>query len=125
VIGSTPGGRMDDHQVIRSVLRRLSHRLRLVRGVIAGVRFLAVGLALALVPLLLKGSLRDVAPWLAGGLIGGCAVLGFLYGICLPARPAHVARLADARLGLKERLACALEHLGAAVSANCAPATPS
>jgi len=95
---------MNDREVIRNTLRRLSRRLRLVRAVTAGSRFLAVGLLLALVPLLAKGVLPGAAPWVAAGLIAGLAVLGLLYGSVLRARPAHIARLADRRLGLKERL---------------------
>ena len=102
---------MNDREVIRNTLRRLSRRLRLVRAVTAGSRFLAVGLLLALVPLLAKGVLPGAAPWVAAGLIAGLAVLGLLYGSVLRARPAHIARLADRRLGLKERMTCAVEHL--------------
>ena len=79
----------------------------------AAVRFLTVGLALALLPLLLKGLLPAAGSWLAGGLIAGPAILGLLYGVSMRARAAHVARLADRQLGLKERLACAEEQLNA------------
>ena len=102
---------MNDREVIGYTLRRLSRRLRLVRALTAGSRFLAVGLLLALVPLLAKGLLPGVAPWVAAGLIAGLAALGLLYGSILQARPAHIARLADRRLGLKERMTCAVEHL--------------
>lgn len=102
---------MEDQELIRTTLRRLSRRLRLVRAVTAGSRFLAFGLLLALVPLLAKGILPAAAPRVAVGLIGGLAILGLLYGALLRVRPAHIARLADRRLGLKERLTCAVEHL--------------
>jgi hypothetical protein len=102
---------MNNREVIGYALRRLSRRLRLVRAVTAGSRFFAVGLVLALVPLLAKGLLPGFAPWVAAGLIAGFAALGLLYGLVLPARPAHIARLADRRLGLKERMTCAVEHL--------------
>jgi hypothetical protein len=102
---------MDDRELIRTVLRRLSRRLRLVRAVTAANRFLVVGLLLALVPLLAKGILPAFATWVAAGLIAGLAILGLLYGSLLRARPAHIARLADRRLGLKERMTCAVEHL--------------
>jgi hypothetical protein len=101
---------MNDRELIRIVVRRLSRRLRLVRAVTAGSRFLVVGLLLALVPLTLKGFLPASAPWLAAGLIAGITMLGLAYGGLLPVRPAHVARLADCRLGLKERITCAVEH---------------
>lgn len=102
---------MKDPEVIRYTLRRLSRRLRLVRAVTAGGRFLAVGLLLALVPLFAKGLLPRIAPWGAAGLIAGLTALGILYGFVLRVRPVHIARLADRRLGLKERLTCAVEHL--------------
>lgn len=104
---------MDDRELIRAALGRLARRLRWIRGVTAGLRFLTVGLALALVPLLVKGSLHGLAPWLGGGLVAGLATLGFLYGVSIRIKSGHVARLADLRLGLKERLACAEEHLSA------------
>ncbi len=113
---------MDDRALIRTVLRRLSRRLRLVRAVTAGSRFLAAGLLLALVPLLAKGILPAFTPWLAGGLIAGLALLGVLYGSLLRTRPAHIARLADPRLGLKERLTCAVEHLASRDPAEIAQA---
>ena len=55
---------MNDRDVIRYTLRRLSRRLRLVRAVTAGNRFLVVGLLLGLAPLLAK-----VGPQLAGATI--------------------------------------------------------
>lgn len=102
---------MNDRDVIERTLRRLSRRLRLVRAVTAASRLFVVGLALALVPLLAKNLLPASAPWAAAGLAAGLAILGFLYGWLLPARAPFLARLADRRLGLKERLTCAVEHL--------------
>jgi len=108
---------MNDRELIQTALRRLSRRLRLVRAVTAGSRFLVVGLFLALAPLLAKGILPAFAPWVAAGLIAGLAIVGLLYGSLLRARPVHIARLTDRRLDLKERITCAVEHL-----ANQAPA---
>jgi len=102
---------MNERELIQTALRRLSRRLRLVRAVTAGSRFLVVGLLLALAPLLAKGILPAFAPWVAAGLIAGLAIMGLLYGSFLRARPVHIARLADRRLGLKERITCAVEHL--------------
>lgn len=104
---------MNDRELILTTVRQLSRRLRLVRAVTAGSRFLVVGLLLALAPLLLKGVLPAFAPWAAAGLIGALTVVGLLYGALLRARPAHVARLADRHLGLKERITCAVERLAA------------
>jgi hypothetical protein len=105
---------MDDRELIQTALRRLSRRLRLVRATTAGSRFVVAGLALALVPLLLKGLLPGVWPWMGVGCVVGLAALGVLYGAMLRVRPDHAARLADHRLGLKERITSSVEHLATA-----------
>jgi hypothetical protein len=105
---------LDDRELIRITLRSLSRRLRLARAFAASVRFLIVGLALALVPLLTKGLFPTAGPLVAAGLAGGLALLGVLYGLLAPLPAAHAARLADQRLHLKERLTSAREHLSAA-----------
>jgi hypothetical protein len=102
---------MDDRQLIRSILRALGRRLRLVRAVAAGTRLLAVGLALALVPLLLKGLFPGLAALAAAGLALGFGVAGVLYGLLTRLPLARVARLVDGRLALQERLTSAQEHL--------------
>ncbi len=102
---------MDDRDLIRATLRSLSRRLRLVRGLCGGIRFLLAGLLLALLPLLLKGLYPTAGPIVALGVAGSLAILGFLYGLLAPLLPARTARLADSRLRLKERLTSAREHL--------------
>ncbi|HWU39721.1 MAG TPA: hypothetical protein VN203_18890 [Candidatus Acidoferrum sp.] len=102
---------MDDREFIRTMLSSLSHRLRLVRALTAGVRFLVVGLALAVVPLLAKGLFPETGPWVALGLAVGAGLAGALYGLIAPLPAAHAARLADRRLNLKERLTSARESL--------------
>jgi hypothetical protein len=109
---------MDDRELIQTTLRHLSRRLRLVRAATAGSRFVAAGLALALVPLLLKGLLPAVWPWMAGGCVVGLTVLGLLYGALLRVRPDHAARLADRHLGLKERITASVEHLATAEASD-------
>ena len=109
---------MDDRELIRNTLRQLSRRLRLVRAVTAAGRFLAFGLALALIPLLLRAILPIAWPWLVVGLVVCPAGAGLLYGALLWVRPGHVARLADRHLGLKERMTTAAEHLAAAETAG-------
>jgi hypothetical protein len=113
LLGRSQEALVDDRELIRTTLGRLGRRLRLVRGTTASIRFLTAGLALALLPLLLRGLLPVAGSWLAGGVIAGSAILGLLYGVSMRVRAAHVARLADRQLGLKERLACAEEHLSA------------
>lgn len=102
---------MDDRELIRATLCALSRRLRLVRALAAGVRFLAAGLLLALIPLLAKGLFPAHAPLLAAGLTLGLGALGFLYGLLAPLPDSRVARLADGRLRLRERLTSAQEQL--------------
>jgi hypothetical protein len=102
---------MDDRELIRTTLKALSRRLRLVRALAAGTRFLAVGLALAVVPLLLKGLFPGVAALAAAGIALGAGVAGVLYGLLARLSASHAARLADRRLTLKERLTSAEEHL--------------
>jgi hypothetical protein len=108
---------MDDRELIRTTLRALSRRLRLVRALAAGARFLVAALALALVPLLAKGLFPSAGPLVAAGLVGGLSLVGFLYGLLAPLPAAHAARLADGRLHLKERLTSAEEHLSGAHAA--------
>ena len=102
---------MNDRDVIQAALGQLSRRLRLVRAVTAGSRFLVAGLVLAVPPLLLKGVLPVATPWAVVGLVTGLTILGVLYGGLLRVRPGHAARLVDHHLGLKERMTSAVEHL--------------
>lgn len=111
---------MDDRELIHRTLRSLSRRLRLLRALAATVRFLVVGLALALAPLLAKGVFPAAGPLVAASLVGGLALLGGLYGLLAPLPAGHAARLADLRLNLKERLTSAREHLALAQTANVA-----
>jgi len=105
------GGVMDDRELIRRTLGFLGRRLRFVRAVVACVRFLVVGLAVALVPLMAKGIFPLGGPLAAAALVGGLASLGFLYGLLARLPADHAARLADAGLQFKERLTSARELL--------------
>jgi hypothetical protein len=107
---------MDDRELIRTTLRSLSRRLRLARALAASIRFLVVGVVLALAPLIAKGLFPTAGPLVAAGLAGGLTLLGILYGLLAPLPAAHAARLADRRLNLKERLTSAREHLSAATA---------
>jgi len=102
---------MDDRELIGRTLASLRRRLRLTRALTAGARFLLVGLALALLPLLVKGLFPAGGPATAAGLAAGFSTLGILYGLLARLPLSHVARLADRRLDLKERLSSAREHL--------------
>jgi hypothetical protein len=72
---------------------------------------LVVGLALAPIPLLVKGLFPTAGPLAALGVTGGLAAAGFLYGALVPLSRVRVACLADEQLGLRERLTTAEEHL--------------
>ena len=100
---------MDDRALIRKTVQRLTWRLRTVRALTAGSCLLAPGLGAAAAACLAKAYVPNW-PWVAGGLVLISVLAGVAYGLLLPAAPDHVARLADARLGLKERLTAALEH---------------
>lgn len=103
---------MESRQQIRSALRRLGRRLRVVRAVVCALRFLVLGAGIAILPLALKSLLPgDLALWLAATIAGASAILGLLVGLLLPLRPGRVALLADRQLQLKERLTSAEEHL--------------
>src|SRR5512146_564544 len=74
------GAVMDNRESIQRMLRSLARRLRLVRACAACIRFLVVGLALALVPLFLKGLFPAGGPAAAMVLTASLTLLGFLYG---------------------------------------------
>ncbi|MBI4537313.1 MAG: hypothetical protein HY712_05085 [candidate division NC10 bacterium] len=99
-----------EHEVIQQVIRRLRLRLRGVRAVVACLRFSLAGLGLAAALLLLKGLFPSTVA-LAVASVSGSFLLGALYGLFAPAPLDRVARLADCRLRLKERLTGAVEHL--------------
>lgn len=102
---------MDNRELIKRMLRSLARRLRLVRACAACIRFLVLGLALALVPLVLKGLYPAAGPAAALVLTASLTILGFLYGLLVRLSLPRVARLADQRLQFKERLTSAEEHL--------------
>ncbi len=102
---------MRDRDLIRATLRALARRLRLARACTVGSRLFAAGLVVALGPLLLKGLFPVAGPVAAFTMIVAGGAAGFLYGWLRPVDLAHVARLADRHLDLKERLTTAAEHL--------------
>lgn len=99
-----------ERELIRIRLGMLTRRLRLVRAAAGGLRLLAVGLALCVGPLLLKGLLGGGASWPVLSLVIGLPAMGALYGLLAPLPDHRVARLADLRLGLRERLTTAIEE---------------
>jgi hypothetical protein len=97
--------------LIRARLKGLARRLRLVRGAAGALRLLTLGLALAAALLLFKGLLKGAEGWPVVILVVGFPAVGALYGLLAPLPLSRVARLADRRLGLKERLTAAIEQL--------------
>jgi hypothetical protein len=92
-------------------ITRLTRLIRQRRALFYGVRGLAWGLCLAVVPVALRAM---VGPWAlpaAAGVAAGGALAGVLYGILLRVPPVDVLGLADRAFGLKDRLATAHDLL--------------
>jgi DNA-binding transcriptional MerR regulator len=100
-----------DRVVVREALCRLGLRLRAVRALVACLRFSLVGMGLAAVLLVARGLFPAFGPAAAAVAVLGFALAGALYGLLARAPIERVARLADRRLGLQERLTAAAEHL--------------
>jgi hypothetical protein len=93
-------------------LTRLTRLIRQRRALFYGVRGLAWGLCLAIVPVALRTVL---GPWALGAALGaaaGGALLGVVYGVLLRVPAADALGLADRTFDLKDRLATALDLLG-------------
>jgi hypothetical protein len=93
-------------------ISRLTRLIRQRRVIFYGVRGLAWGLCLAVVPVALRALAGNWALPVAAGLAAGGALGGALYGILLRVPPADALGLADRTFDLKDRLATAHELLG-------------
>src|SRR5262245_45051858 len=100
---------MEHGSAIRLALERTRRLVRWRRAAYYGLRGLAWGLTLAVLPVALRVLLPGRAWWIALALAGGGLGLGVLYGVLLRVRPADAARLADRAFGLHDRLGTALE----------------
>ncbi len=92
-------------------ITRLTRLIRQRRALFYGVRGLAWGLCLAVVPVALRAM---VGPWalpVAGGGAAGGALVGVLYGMLLRVPPVDALGLADRAFDLKDRLATAHDLL--------------
>lgn len=92
-------------------ITRLTRLIRQRRALFYGVRGLAWGLCLAVVPVALRAM---VGPWalpVAGGVAVGGALVGVLYGMLLRVPPVDALGLADRAFDLKDRLATAHDLL--------------
>lgn len=100
---------MQASTTILQQLRKLSRRARLFRAVLYALRFFVFGLLLVIPFLTLRSLLLFPASILLG-VAGSLALLGACYGALAPLPLIEVAKLADTRLHLRERLATAVEY---------------
>jgi hypothetical protein len=100
---------MEQDAVLQLTVQRLSRLIRQRRAVFYGLRGLAVGLTLAVLPVLLRSVLGPIALPVAGGVILVGVLAGVGYGLLLRLPAGDVARLADRTFALHDRLATALE----------------
>jgi hypothetical protein len=92
-------------------ITRLTRLIRQRRALFYGVRGLAWGLCLAVLPVALRAM---VGPWalpVAGGVAVGGVLVGVLYGMLLRVPPTDALGLADRTFDLKDRLATAHDLL--------------
>lgn len=102
---------------LRDGLRRCRVRIRsilLCRSLAWSALAAACALALLRVTMLLSG--HAVSPAMGGGAVAFIVIAGFAAALVAAPGEASVARLADRRLGLGERLGTAIELRGAAVA---------
>src|SRR5262245_55039824 len=96
---------------LRLTTSRLTRLIRQRRALFYGVRGLAWGLSLAVVPIVFRAM---VGPWalvVAGGLAAAATLVGGLYGALLRVPPVDALGLADRAFDLKDRLATAQDLL--------------
>ncbi|HEV8672497.1 MAG TPA: hypothetical protein VGX21_00505 [Methylomirabilota bacterium] len=103
---------MEDGAALQLTVQRLTRLIRQRRAVFYGLRGCTLGLAAAVLPVLLRSLIGPLALPVAGGLVLAGLLGGVLYGLLLRVPAADVARLADRTFGLHDRLATALELLG-------------
>jgi hypothetical protein len=97
---------------LRLTISRLTRLIRQRRALFYGVRGLAWGLSLAVVPVLFRAMVGPWAVVVAGGLAAGATLVGVLYGMLLRVPPVDALGLADRAFDLKDRLATAQDLLG-------------
>ncbi len=97
-----------DGSIVQRKLQELRRRAKTLQGFTWALRFVGGGLVVSFPFLLLRDLLSLRFPPFSFVALGA---LGALYGVSRPLSRFQVAQLADARLGLKERLATAVEVL--------------
>lgn len=104
---------MDDAAALRLTVRRLIRVIRLRRAVFYGLRGLAWGLVLAVLPVAFRLLLGPLALALAAGLVAAGLLVGLVYGLLLRVPSGEAAQVVDRAFGLHDRVATALELLAA------------
>ncbi len=102
---------MEQGAAIRLAVQRLTRLIRYRRAVFYGLRGLAWGLGLAVLPVVLRAVLGPRTLVMAAGAVGVGALAGLAYGLMLPVPGGDAATLADRAFGLHDRMATALELL--------------
>lgn len=102
----------DPRSPIVKQIRAMRRRIRVVRAAACAGQFLLAGLALAAGLLLARSLIPAGALPLAAGLAGLSGLAGAAYGALASLPLARAARIADARLGLKERFTTASSLTG-------------
>jgi hypothetical protein len=105
---------MPDGAALGFTISRLTRLVRQRRALFYGVRGLAWGLCLAVLPVALRTTLGIWALPAAGGLAAGGALAGILYGMLLRVPAPDALGLADRAFDLKDRLATAHDLMGRA-----------
>ncbi len=100
---------MEQGVALQLTVQRLSQLIRQRRAAFYGLRGLALGLGLAVIPVLLRSVLGSIALPVAGGVVLVGLLAGLGYGLLLRVPASDVARLADRTFALHDRLATALE----------------
>ncbi len=100
---------MTDRVDLDRVVDRVARQVRQRRVEFYGLRGAFYGALLALVPLLAKGAVGELASWVALALLLTGALAGAVWALCLKVPRTDVARLADRAFGLEDRVSTALE----------------
>ena len=102
---------MEHGRAIRLTVQRLRRLVRQRRALYYGLRGLAWGLTLAVLPLALRSVVGTWTWPIVAGLSLGGLLLGLLYGLVLRVPSADAAHLVDRAFGLHDRIGTALELL--------------
>jgi hypothetical protein len=103
---------MEHGAALRHTASRLTRMIRQRRALFYGVRGLAWGLCVAVLPVALRAPLGRWALPAAAVAAGGGALLGILYGLFLRVPTGDALGLADRTFELHDRLRTALDLLG-------------